>query len=196
MGWLFTRDQSKADLVQRRIRSEENDTTRWTCLAHSVRGNTLWTVWEVVDKPTGNVRKRLIGCDLLRSQRDYGWGYKDMSEAMGPYCYTCPVKFLDMVPMDLYPGSVNWEWRAELFVRLRNKKEQNKTGKAVAVGKLVTLKNTCNPRTFVITDIYKGGRRANRTRIEGRADNGRIYTIPKRWIEQVEDAPTLATATA
>jgi len=196
MGWTYTYGQDKAGLVAERTKAQENATTRWTCLAHSVRGNVLWAVWESVDKATGAVKTRFIGCDVMGSHRGYGWGYKDMEESMHPYYYSCPVKFLDMVPMDQYPGSVNWEWRAELFVRLRNAKEQNKNNAAVAVGKIVTLKDTCKPRTFVITDIYKGGRRGNRTKIAGRADNGRIYTIPKRWIEKVEDAPVAEAVTA
>jgi hypothetical protein len=37
------------------------------------------------------------------------WGHKPMSEEMHPYTYSCPLKFLDMVP------SRCWEWRLKVM---------------------------------------------------------------------------------
>jgi len=122
MGWLFTSGQTKKQLIQERTTSWNNDwqlarippdfcgprlPVRATCLAHCYRGNNfsgvLWTVWEVVK---GSVAARYIGCDLLQWDRGcQGWGYKDMDESMGPFYYSCPLKYLAMVPV------ANESWR-------------------------------------------------------------------------------------
>jgi len=41
--------------------------------------------------------ERWIGCDLLRSHKDFGWGDKDLDESIGPYFSSCPLKYLDLV---------------------------------------------------------------------------------------------------
>ncbi len=43
--------------------------------------------------------ERYIGCDLLRCERGYGWGYKDLCESVHPYYYSCPLAYLEMVPV-------------------------------------------------------------------------------------------------
>ena len=52
--------------------------------------------------------QRWIACDLLRYERDCGWGYKDLDESMHPYFYSCPLKYLDLVPIEQYGGNVEW----------------------------------------------------------------------------------------
>lgn len=42
--------------------------------------------------------KRWIGVYLLKFKRNAGWGYKPMEEGMGPCSYSCPKKYLEMVP--------------------------------------------------------------------------------------------------
>lgn len=121
MGWLFKAGYSRRDMIQDRVEGWERtnpDGTfiKSTCLAHCYRGGVfsgvLWSVWErtftngdqQIESP-----QRWIQCDLLRHQRDYGWGYKDMEESMHPYFYSCPLKYLDLVPIEQYGG--NEEWR-------------------------------------------------------------------------------------
>lgn len=101
MGWLFRIGITRKGLVEERTAAWEREGVQTTCLAHCYRGNpysgVLWTVWERVgpDHPT----ERWIGCDLLRYDRNDGWGYKDMDESVGPYYYSCPLGYLDKVPV-------------------------------------------------------------------------------------------------
>jgi hypothetical protein len=72
---------------------------------------TLWTVWERIftkDEKQAEPAQRWIGCDLLHYQKDFGWGYKDMDEAMGPCYYSCPLSYLDLVPIDKFGGNAQW----------------------------------------------------------------------------------------
>lgn len=103
MGWLYYAS-TRRDLIADRTKTEETDTHKFVCLKHCTRGNVLWTVWQITDKATGEYR-RLIGCDLMQAHPVYGWGYKDLDESMGPCYYTCPLSYLDLVPVK------NERWR-------------------------------------------------------------------------------------
>jgi hypothetical protein len=97
MGWLFTHGATRSDIIKSRIKTEENETRRYETLKHCLVGNVLWTVNRITVKETGE-EKLFIGCDLLRAQRGYGWGYKDMEESSHPFYYSCPLAYLEMVP--------------------------------------------------------------------------------------------------
>lgn len=102
MGWYFLEGQTKKALVKDLIRDESREKGIRKVLAHSLRGNCLWTVVDV-GYPVGKTRI-FIHLDLLQ-KHDRNWGYKDLSEEEGPYYYNCPIKFLDMAPV------ANEKWR-------------------------------------------------------------------------------------
>ncbi len=104
MGWLFTPGQTRNDLIAHLTRREENDDRIWQTLRSCTRGNVLWTVSTITNKQTSEVTK-FIGCILLKNGGRDGWGYKDMTESMGPYYYHCPLSYLDEVPV------ANQDWR-------------------------------------------------------------------------------------
>lgn len=150
MGWLFTQDASKADIIRELTRPEDNATQRRQTLTHCVRGNVLWAVVEITAKQQAR-RERFIVCYLLASERGYGWGYKDMTESMHPYYYSCPLKYLEMVPV------ANADWRAEVRAYHRNRRRK------VAVGQKVGLKGATIPWVVItslrpLTGEYRGQR--------------------------------------
>jgi hypothetical protein len=114
MGWSFPtsptrRSTAIADLVKPWSggRDEKTGITSHTaCLAHCYRGGAyrgiLWAVFEVARKNDELVvveTMRFIACFILQYAKEYdSWGYKDMEESMGPYYYSCPLKYFDMVP--------------------------------------------------------------------------------------------------
>lgn len=120
MGWLFTRGCSRKDMISKRTKNWSHTTDDGmqvdsACLAHCYRGGSfsgvLWTVWERTFKrgeaevqPT----ERWISCDLMRHERDFGWGYKDMEESMHPHYYSCPLKYLNLVPIEQFGGRADW----------------------------------------------------------------------------------------
>ncbi len=108
MGWLFNRKDTRKQLLERLSQNWErtdNDGRhiKATCLAHCYKGTmagTFWTVWELVVTANGIIEtSRFIGCDLIRFRREDGWGYKNLDESSHPYYYSCPLKYLDMVPV-------------------------------------------------------------------------------------------------
>lgn len=107
MGWLFTEGATRSDVIAKRVATWQSETQAGRTLRHCAKGNVLWTVRELTDKPRGTT-ERYIGCDLLQGQRGYGWGYKDMCESMHPYYYSCPMAYLTIVPVACEP------WREQV----------------------------------------------------------------------------------
>ena len=119
MGWTYPYGVNRKQLIAQRVEGWERDTgemlVKSTCLRHCYRGGVfsgvLWSVWErTFTKDSVEVlpSERWIQCDVLHCYQGE-WGYKDMEESMHPYYYSCPLKYLEMVPIDEYGG--NEEWR-------------------------------------------------------------------------------------
>ena len=119
MGWLFRDGISRQELIADRTKGWErtkDDGTiiKSTCLAHCYRGGVfsgvLWSVWEhtfIKESQQSDPAQRFIICDLLRYDQGE-WGYKDLDESMCPYFFSCPLGYLDMVPIDRYGGLPEW----------------------------------------------------------------------------------------
>lgn len=92
-------------------------------IAHSRRGNCLWSVREIVKVKPGDPYKvgdKVILLDLLVRERGGFTGYKPMDESMHPYYYSCPLKFLTMANF-----GINTEWREG--VRRWHKEQREKS---------------------------------------------------------------------
>lgn len=113
MVWLFS-SRTRSELIRDLTRPEDQARAHVRVIAHTLRGNVLWSVSEVTAKTEGvhpglapGESMRYIRCDLL--QRSGGeWGYKAMDESMTPYYYNCPLRYLDMAK-ELSPG-----WREQV----------------------------------------------------------------------------------
>ncbi|MGH7429029.1 MAG: hypothetical protein ACREJ4_11845 [Candidatus Methylomirabilaceae bacterium] len=104
MGWLFTYNSTKQDLIRARTAPWETELARGEILAYCVRGNGLWKVVEVEDQRTGE-KERYIALDRLAYDKgSRGWGYKDLYESDHPYYYDCPLGYLAQVPVECEKG--------------------------------------------------------------------------------------------
>ena len=124
MGWTYPYGATLKSLIAERSTSWENEKVKSECLKKCFRGNpafsgTLWSVWEQTNKITGE-KSRFILCDLLECKGGE-WGYKDLSEGMHPYTYTCPISYLSLVP-DNSPDT-NEDWRKYVRERYEKKKK-------------------------------------------------------------------------
>jgi hypothetical protein len=164
MGWLFTQGQTRRELIEKRIARQENEYGIWECVAHTLRGNCLWKVVNYTKKENG-FSERFIGLDLLGSDGDYGWGYKDMEECMGPHYYTCPLKYLEMAPEPDNQYAKNWREKVKAYHARMNRKFE--------IGQWVELYSSQVPTIKII--------RLNPLR--GQTLGGLVYRIPKRLIK-------------
>ncbi|MEZ6131189.1 MAG: hypothetical protein R3C59_21150 [Planctomycetaceae bacterium] len=134
MGWTYPYGVNRKQLIAQRVEDWERDTgemvVKSTCLKHCYRGGVfsgvLWSVWErtfTKDSVEVQPTQRWIQCDLLRCDRGE-WGYKDMEESMGPYYFSCPLGYLELVDLDRFGG--NAEWREQVIEHHRRRAEKQK----------------------------------------------------------------------
>lgn len=133
MGWLFTRGLSRKDLIKERVQKYEDANMVMTTLAYCVRGNCLWMVRESTSKNFGDSIK-FIELDLLGSNKSDGWGYKDMEEQMHPYYYSCPLAYLEMVPV----ACEKWREGVRAYHEKQNRKIE--VGATYKVNGLMTIR--------------------------------------------------------
>ncbi len=131
MGWLYSCGASKKDVIQDVIKKQSwvSSHTGYTnvvdTLKYVVRGNVVWTVKQC-SQDTGDIvytKNPFIVCYLLGKQKDYGWGYKDIEESMGPFYYSCPLSFLKDVPV------TNQGWRDNV-VKYREHRSVSKSSQS------------------------------------------------------------------
>jgi hypothetical protein len=113
MGWLFS-SRTRSELILDLIQPEDRERASVRVIAHTLRGNVLWSVVEITAKAEG-VHQDLapgesmcyICCDLLQHSGGQ-WGYKGMDESMSPYYYTCPLRYLAMAK------EISPDWREKV----------------------------------------------------------------------------------
>lgn len=173
MGWLFTQGASRRDIIDDLTRDQSTDEKVFRTLRKCFRGNTMYALHE--SGPVGDTRKWLC-VYLLQRDANYGWGYKDMDETMGPCYHDCPVSYLDEA--DPPPeGGYAAEWRAEVRKRA--------AARAARKPKLHEKWRLSNGHVYRIislrplggTDIQTGGR----------------YRIPRKMLREkvTETAPEI-----
>lgn len=170
MGWSYEQGATKQDVIKERTKSWNgvnsdgtNTGNSYVCLSHTLRGQTLWSVWERTSLHGEVIR--FIGCDLLNSHLNYGWGYKSMCESSGPYFYDCPLSYLDMVPV------ADQEWRDKVRSFHNEKNRKSSLKKNINVGDTISLVNCKIPNVRIV--------KKNGTKLIGEY-NGIIYKIPPR----------------
>ena len=120
MGWLFGWDSRKA-LISHLLDnfgswSGTNETTGVTSshkmIAHCFKGNNMWFVIETTHTKDGTSdTHRWIGLNLMqRGGHPAEWGYKDISEEMGPCECNCPLAYLELAPLSEH-NQDRYGWR-------------------------------------------------------------------------------------
>ena len=169
MGWYYDYGASKADTIKTVTKDWDNKNgSKGRCLAKCLRGNVLWTVFEVTD-PDGQPHRH-IGCYLLQSYEG-DWGYKPMDESVGPFYYSCPLSYLDMVPV------ANEDWRES--VRKYHSKETDGRNivRNLNIGDTVALREGFRPNKF---------RLVSKKPLLGIGPDGRTYKLRTKTIDADE----------
>lgn len=109
MGWSFACDPSFDKKAQiERFRTGKFFAEGYTLLESRVVGNRFWYL---LQEPDG---KKTLGVLLMAGGgRGMGWGYKCVSESMGPCEKDCPLALLKLA--DEPPNDYAKEWRTEVL---------------------------------------------------------------------------------
>lgn len=106
MGWSFSYHDIGREAHIKSLTDKRHFSEGYTPLEHRVVGN---HVWQLVQMPSG---RKFICLDLIAKDRNGGWGYKGMSEDMGPCYYDCPLSLLNKAdPVD---AGYAVEWRSKV----------------------------------------------------------------------------------
>ena len=168
MGWLFGWS-SRKELAEHLISGNGVHTVK-----HCFKGNNLWAVQEIMrdQGPDAGKPIRFIALYMLKGRSDSrdGWGYKDLDESAGPYYYTCPVSYLDMVPD---PGGYATEWRKKVRERGENEARKFSYGQRIK---------------YLGTEYEVVGRpyRCKRDLQVKRIDTGETFRLPARYRKHIE----------
>lgn len=130
-------------------------------------GRHLWIAVKYKDSPRSFIALYLI------SKHGSQWGYKDMSEDMGPCYYDCPLSLLDKTTGD--PNSqYGSSWRQEVRTYHANIKSNNE----ILPGEVVE----CYGKKYLIVGKVK------RTLRGKSLENGVIYRIPPKAIVRLSNS--------
>lgn len=171
MGWTTTHKPaniSAKEFIERELLVWTSPTHQYRVLDGGVKNfRTYYGAVEKVELATG-VRDVFAVIVLLSYSRDYyNFGYKDMSEDMGPYQTDCPARILDL----LTPTTSQYanDWRRACRDKLARKAVAKKSQAAITVG---TALNYAGVNYVVNMDLGRRGYQVINPQ-------GRVYRLKK-----------------
>ena len=155
MGWLYGWD-TRQDLERHLLAGGSKQTIK-----HCWKGNNLWTIQEYQNSQGKAVR--VIILFMCRGRNTWnrrsnkidpdGWGYKDISESMGPIYVNCPLSYLDLVPD---PGGHATQWRTRVREHHAAKKLKLTVGQRVMYGgREYTITEDLGRRGYMVDHNYR-----------------------------------------
>jgi len=134
MGWTsfqIHKTTKTIDILRKELEQDDQGQTRarFKLLDGVMRGSTFygvmeWTTWDT-STPDGSARERVgvYGIVVTTERKNtyprsqyVDFYYKDMDEAMEPFCYDCPIRLLDLLDKlapATEPASGAYKWRAK-----------------------------------------------------------------------------------
>lgn len=129
MGWLFEHHDSGRENFLKRLTDKTHFCEDYTPIKSRVVGNHVWQA--IRHEPTGEV---FIHLDLITKQRDGGWGYKGMSEHMGPYFYDCPLSLLKLCTEPSNENAKAWREKVRAYHAVKKALPKPVPGRVVKYG--------------------------------------------------------------
>ena len=143
MGWLFKIDmlehQTPAEYIAEHF-SVETEETRASVLATATAGGTIYAAIRNENKRTGAVYV-FCGVFLFKNNRRDGFGYKSMTETMGPSQVDCPDRIIRLLsPVEEIPDpSYAAEWRSNVAAAKERRRTARKQFESFQQGDTVRL---------------------------------------------------------
>lgn len=196
MGWTYfaSLGRNTIDLLKSEMEAE-NDFAKWEWLDHAQRGSVVYAVIKKTPKLSSNDTTYVHDADgsfrfivvLLTSRRGetgYEFGYKDITESMGPVHNDCPQRLLDLASpfRDDYQG-FGRQWRDACRCKRTAdrdaKARRPKPGDVFRTLTPVTFTNGHSLSEFTCRQVKRRGR--NRT-VYAATDTGALYQFrPERY---------------
>lgn len=145
MGWTWyhaTTDITKTANRKKELDThwtEETKTTKAEVLKSSMVGTVYYSAIKWTDKEKGTSEVFAMVCKTRTAILEYlNFGYKDMTEDMGPYCYDCPQSILKLLtPTD---DQYSNDWRKACQENAERKKALRKAMSGFKEGEKIKTK--------------------------------------------------------
>jgi hypothetical protein len=132
MGWTFFDDrnprESRADIIEREFTQQPSEGNPWAYGFEYIatRGNTVYAVmWR--ENPSEGVPRYYFGAIFLTRRNRGEFGYKDMSEDMGPHVCDAPLKMINLLDqLAPEPKGYAAKWRESVRAHHAKKKARPK----------------------------------------------------------------------
>jgi hypothetical protein len=151
MGWYFGW-YSRKELIEHLTKTTDEPNFKFETLAKCFVGNNMWTVMQRTNKrancPEAERVIRFIVLYYIRRGGREDWGYKDVSEDMGPSDVNCPLKYLDMSPDGAKNSESATEWRKNVREYWKDIEDGRKVASELKYG-----------------DLFKGKREGSELRV-------------------------------
>jgi hypothetical protein len=129
MGWSFEwHDRGRKAFIES-LTGAKHFSEGYEPLEHRVVGNNVWQL--VLHKATN---RKFICLDLIAKARGEGWGYKGLSEDMGPVEVNCPLSLLNKADPPMEGYAVEWRERVRAYHARRAAVAKPKPGMVVKYG--------------------------------------------------------------
>jgi hypothetical protein len=197
MGWLYQHDPI-SDPVAHLTTLFDHDGAETTnkVLAASRVGSTVYMAVKCTDKATGKyfVTAAVI---LISNTQKHGFGYKDMTESMGPCECACPDRIMRLLsPVeDLpYPGYAA-QWRARVAAHKQAAAAQTAVRASLVPGCLVTLERAVSFRGGTTAKVFRLRYLQRRTPVFEPVDRpGFLCRLPAATIAAAAITPPVGAA--
>lgn len=126
MGWSFNYTDRGRKAHIEELTSPGHFSPEYEPLTHRVVGNNVWQL--VLHKPTG---RKFICLDLIAKERNGGWGYKGLSEDMGPCEVNCPLSLLNKATPVTEGYAVGWREKVRAYHAKRANKAKPAAGMVI-----------------------------------------------------------------
>jgi hypothetical protein len=157
MGWLYRHDpidDPVAYLTDQFTHTSEQRTNRVLDAARVA--NTVYMAVECTDKATGKSFV-LAAVILISNTRKHGFGYKDITETMGPCECACPDRIMRLLsPVTEIPKpSYAADWRARVAAHKKAAAELRTKRASLRPGSIVTLERAVSFRDGTAASVFR-----------------------------------------
>lgn len=132
MGWTYTNkgSQTTKEFFEKEFNYEKPDGKSGKIIRFSATWTTAYMAYEI--KTPGQERQVIAIVCLIRhvpnASDGYTFGYKDMTEDMGPYENKCPKTILDLLTPTTSQYAIDWRKRCQDRIDKRAKAPKVKAG--------------------------------------------------------------------
>ena len=156
MGWTYMHKEKGLpikDFFAKQFDYKNEDGGSGKIIACSSKLGTTYLAYKVVG-PMGDGETIGIVCLTAYDHKDYyNFGYKDMSENMGPNQYDCPEKILKLLTPTTHKYALEWRKNCQETIDKKKSKPKLKVGDILELEKPMSFTNGQEYKRLVVESL-------------------------------------------